>query len=79
MAPHVLPHDDGMHFWWLHDCWDFLGEPPTYRRDRETETMLPIGPHGWDYNADTDTVFPSLLCYRCHTHGWWIAGQWQAC
>ena len=77
-APHVLPHDDGAHFWWIHDCWDYLGERGA-RREGEQQVLLPVGPNGWSYDTATDTVSPSLLCGRCGTHGFWENGQWRAC
>jgi hypothetical protein len=76
MSPHVLPCDDGDHFWWFHDCWDYLGENGA-RRDRETETLLPLGPNGWQYCPASNSVTPSILCYRCGTHGFWTVGRWH--
>lgn len=77
-TPYVLPHDDGEHFWWFHLCWDYLGEQGA-RRDRVTETMLPLGGDGWKYDKTTDTITPSILCHRCETHGWWSYGKWFSC
>lgn len=76
-GPHVLPHDDGVHFWWFHWCWDYLGERGA-RRDRVTETMLAVGGEGWAYDPVTDTVSPSILCGRCGTHGFWENGSWRS-
>jgi hypothetical protein len=64
----VLPHDDGVHFWWFHICMGLL-----------TETMLPIGPGYWVYDVGTDSVAPSLSCGDCGTHGWWVNGKWDSC
>ncbi len=75
-GPHVLPHDDGLHFWFIHQCWDYFG-PGGARRDRETQTLLPIGPDGWSYSPAADTASPSILCDRCETHGFWQNGQWR--
>jgi hypothetical protein len=76
-GPYCLPHDDGVHFWWFHWCWYYLG-PGGSRVDRVRETMLPVGGEkGWAYDPAADTVHPSILCNRCGTHGFWVNGKWR--
>ena len=77
MTPHVLPHDDGEHFWWFHTCWQYVSAEGS-REPADRETVLPLGPDGWAYDAAADTVSPSILCRRCGTHGFWENGNWRA-
>jgi hypothetical protein len=75
-TPHVLPHDDGEHFWWFHDCKTSMPDGQWHAPCRR-ETMLPLGPDHWSYDPAADTVSPSILCHLCKTHGFWQNGQWR--
>lgn len=70
-APHCLPHDDGVHFWWVHHCTDFAGGVV------QRMTVLPAGEDGWTYDPAADTVSPSILCHACGVRGFWQCGEWR--
>jgi len=76
-APTFRMDEDGVHFWWIHDCFSYLGEDGALIPDR-TETLLPINASiGWAVTqTDPLTVTPSILCHSCKTHGFIRQGQW---
>jgi len=68
--------EDGVHFWWMHDCMVHLGEQGALIPMR-TETLLPINDQGWHVvKAEPLTVTPSILCHGCGTHGFITNGAW---
>lgn len=69
---------DGSFVWWYHDCTLFLGEngAPIPMR---AHGRLPISPAGWALlSSEPLTLSPSILCYRCQTHGYIRDGAWMA-
>ena len=59
--------DDGVHVEWLHDCLDMAG----------ALAILPLGGEGWHVDQlEPLTISPSILCYRCRTHGFIREGRW---
>lgn len=75
-APTFHMDDDGVHFWWFHDCMSHLGEGGALIPVR-AETLLPINEAGWHVvQVEPLTVTPSILCGRCKTHGFITDGEW---
>jgi hypothetical protein len=70
MEPRILPDvDHEGYVLWVHECTE--GNRPVYG-------SLPINvPHGWQYDADADTLTSSVLCKSCGTHGFWTNGRWK--
>ena len=71
--------EDGVHFWWEHDCTTYLGEGDgTTLTPCRAETLLPINAAtGWQVTqVEPLTVTPSILCHRCKTHGFITNGAW---
>lgn len=77
-APTFHMDDDGIHFWWEHDCLTYLGEGDgTTLTPCRAETLLPINDAGWRViQVEPLTVSPSILCDRCKTHGFITNGMW---
>ena len=73
-TPTFRMDEDGVHFWWEHDCLTY-DRPPIPERE---ETMLPIhAVTGWQVQqTEPLTVTPSILCGRCGTHGFITNGAW---
>lgn len=74
-GPCCLPHEDGQHFWWVHECLEWTG--PGQQRKVIREIELPLSDNGWRYNPETGTVEPSVKCWTCGTHGRWENGKWK--
>jgi hypothetical protein len=60
------------HFWFWHMCKEIDSDYEPVRQS----SLLPINSQGWSYDAETDTVEPSIQCLGCGTHGWWREGKW---
>jgi hypothetical protein len=69
---------DGKHVHWEHDCLITWTNEPGDQEIERTSVMLPTDPeHGWMVKAeDPLTVFPSILCTGCKTHGFITNGEW---
>lgn len=79
MTPTFRMDEDGVHFWWVHDCFTYLGgDDPTTLTPERAEVMLPINAvTGWQVQqVEPLTVTPSILCGRCKTHGFITNGAW---
>ena len=75
--PSAWMHEDGKHFWWLHEC-DSEGGRWAVKVGFKPETMLPLGASGWTVvSKDPLTVTPSILCHKCKVHGWIRNGEWE--
>ena len=70
----ITPHwevDSDRHITWWHAC---TGHPGF----DEVPAGIPIGDDGWAVTCwEPLSVWPSLLCQGCGTHGWITNGQWQ--
>jgi len=71
VAPTFRLAEDGVHFWWEHDCHaELFG---TYR----DVTYMPHSGGTWRVvQADPLTVSPSINCLGCGTHGFITNGEW---
>ena len=78
LAPTFRMDEDGVHFWWEHDCLTYLGGGDgTQLSPCRAETLLPISDAGWHVaQVEPLTVTPSIFCGRCQTHGFITDGAW---
>lgn len=71
-APTFCVDEDGVHFWWDHDC---LAHGQVYR----DTTRMPHSGGTWHIvQHEPLTVQPSINCLGCGTHGFILNGEWVA-
>lgn len=65
-SPRVEAHERADRFVFRHECVN----------GTKRTTVLPAGPSSWHWDPEAGTVWPSIHCEGCGTHGFWRDGEW---